>query len=117
MTRAPGGRPAVVHAVGQRVYVSCPNGGGAAAALTDGTGATLATLADGTEVDIVAWRPRGAEGTLYRVRCAGDGAEGWLASRHLRGTRLYVPPAVPTAPEARRPPAGNGRDPKRRFGA
>src|SRR5438128_1056016 len=72
--------------------------------LTDYAGTNaLATLADGNEVEILAWRP-GGSGTRYRVRSAPDGLEGWLGVGNLRSARSAVSPA-PTAPA--RPAAGS----------
>src|SRR5262249_58845287 len=47
-------------------------------------------LADGTEVEILAWRPRGFHGTRYRVRATRDGLEGWLAVDNLRSEERRV---------------------------
>ena len=85
-----------VLAVGRRVFVARSVDGPRRVTLTDDAGTNeLATLTDGNEVEILAWRPRGS-GTRYRVRSTGDGLEGWLAVGNLRGTRRAVSPA-PTA--------------------
>src|SRR5262249_3720374 len=90
-----------VFAVGRRVYVACVGERLAHVALTDDAGADARTvLADGTEVEILAWRPRGSRGTRYRVRATRDGREGWLAVDNLRGT-----PSGVSAPVA--PPSGS----------
>jgi hypothetical protein len=69
--------------------------------LTDGNGSTaLAALADGTEVEIVAWQPRGAGGTRYRIKATTDGVQGWLGAADLRPR-----PAPPEPPVARAPAA------------
>src|SRR5262249_26455930 len=39
-----------------------------------------ATLADGVEVEITAWRPRRAAGALYQVRTTVGGREGWVSA-------------------------------------
>src|SRR5262249_61161234 len=57
---------ASVFAVGRRVYVACVGDRLAHVALTDDAGADAQTsLADGTEVEILARRPRGAHRTRY----------------------------------------------------
>jgi hypothetical protein len=52
--------------------------------MDDAGTSALTSLADGTEVEILAWRPRGAVGTRYRVRLTRGGLEGWLESVNLR---------------------------------
>ena len=109
---------ASVFAVGRRVYVSCAGERLARVALTDDTGADAQTrLADGTEVEILAWRPRGSHGTRYRVRATRDGREGWLAVENLRSTpsagSAPISPA-PAGPEPLRATASG--DAGRRFG-
>jgi hypothetical protein len=82
---------ASVFAVGRRVYVACAGDRLAHVALTDDAGAdALARLADGTAVEILAWRPRGSDGTRSRVRVTRDGVEGWLAVDKLRSTPFGV---------------------------
>jgi hypothetical protein len=76
----------VVLAVGQTVFVHCAPGD-IAVVLTDEAGIPIsAGLADGSEVRVLAWRPRGSTGTRYRVRVRRDGADGWLGARQLRVT-------------------------------
>jgi len=109
-----------VFAVGRRVYVACVGERLAHVALTDDGGADARTvLADGTEVEILAWRPRGSRGTRYRVRATRDGREGWLAVDNLRGTPSAASPPV-TAPPAATDPAPlrttESGDSRRRFG-
>src|SRR3989475_4401126 len=88
-----------VLAVGRRGYVARSEDGPARVTLTDDAGANaLATLADGNEVEILAWRPRGS-GTRYRVRSTRDGLEGWLGVGNLRSAQSAVLPA-PTRPAA-----------------
>ena len=112
---------ASVLAVGRRVFVACPSDGAGRATVTDEAGIKpLRTLSDGTEVQIVAWRPRGVNGTRYRVRCPPDDLEGWLPARNLRGSRAPAPvpptPAMP-APVPAAPGVGHERgDTHRRFG-
>jgi len=91
--------------VGQRVFVSAERG----AVLTDDAGHdTPHRLADGAEVEIVAWRPRGATGTRYRIHSRPDGLEGWLQAGELRAAAIETPAPEPTVPPS--PPAG------RKFG-
>jgi len=109
-----------VFAVGRRVYVACVGERLAHVALTDDGGADARTvLADGTEVEILAWRPRGSRGTRYRVRATRDGREGWLAVDNLRGTPSAVSAPVAPSPAATDPaplrPTASG-DSRRRFG-
>ena len=116
---APLVRPrASVFAVGRRVYVASAGDSLAHVALTDDAGADARTrLTDGTEVEILAWRPRKFDGTRYRVRVTREGFEGWLAGDNLRSTRVAIsasmepPPATESVPRAMDP-----RDAGRRFG-
>jgi hypothetical protein len=81
-------------AVGQRVSVTCPGGHPARVAFTDDAdGRVLGSLADGTEVEILAWRPNGFRSARYRVRATSNCLEGWLAVASLRGPEFVVPPA------------------------
>ncbi len=91
-----------VLAVGRRVYVARSEDGPVRVPLTDYAGANaLATLADGNEVEILAWRP-GGSGTRYCVRSTCDGFEGWLGGGNLRSSQSAVSPApiAPAAPAA-----------------
>src|SRR5262245_51243149 len=111
---------ASVFAVGRRVYVACAGDRLAHVALTDDAGAHARTgLADGTEVEILAWRPRGSHGTRYHVRVTRDGREGWLAVDNLRstpsaGSAPISPAPAATGPEPLRATASG--DARRRFG-
>jgi len=95
-----------VFAVGRRVYVACAGDRTARVTLTDTDKRPLATLSDGTEVAILAWRPGWGGTTRYRVRATDSGLEGWLPVGNLRGTEAATssaptappPPAVPPAP-------------------
>jgi len=94
----------VVFAVGRRVFVhgSCEDG--RLVTLTDEQGNPVAAgLRDGAEVEVLAWRPRGAAGTRYRVRGAQDGLDGWLAANELRAVAVRPPttPAPAAVPAAR----------------
>jgi len=109
---------ASVLSVGRRVYVNCRG----RVALTEDDGRLSAnSLADGAEVEIMAWRPGGA-GTRYRVHARQEGHEGWLAADALRQTAAAVAePSAPPKPmgSAVRPLARdthNGRDTHKKFG-
>jgi hypothetical protein len=113
-------RPSVF-AVGRRVYVACAGDGLAHVALTDDAGADARThLTDGTEVEILAWRPRKFDGTRYRVRVTREGCEGWLAGDNLRSTPVAIvaisAPMEPPAATESGPRAMDSRDAGRRFG-
>src|SRR5215467_1420980 len=76
--------------VGWRVIVRS-HGGEQRVTLTDETGTNaLATVADGAEVEILAWRPHRGGDTRYRVVSTGGGVEGWLGGASLR-TRPAAP--------------------------
>jgi len=114
---APPGRPSrhggPVLSVGRRVFVHCPPPGARGVPLADDAGGTAPhPLTDGDEVEILAWRPRGAGGPRYRVH-AKDGREGWIAAEHLRtAARAEPTPEASGSPSAAvvEPPAG------RKFG-
>jgi hypothetical protein len=92
-----------VFAVGRRVYVACSREHPAQVALKDDAGVVARSggnLRDGTEVEILAWRPRGFGETRYRVRSTGTGVEGWLAGDNLRPTQVAVAPPEQTAQSA-----------------
>jgi hypothetical protein len=96
------------------MYVACAEGSQAGVTLTDDGGATsVATATDGTAVDIVAWRPNGAQGTRYCVRSFAGGFEGWLPATNLR--RSLSPVSLPPARPAPARPE-NVRESERRFG-
>jgi hypothetical protein len=107
------GRPGrtLVFSVGRRFFVNGPAGG---VPLTDDAGRdTAQRLADGTEVEIVAWRPRGRAGTRYRVQSTGEvRAEGWLGAESLRDGREPEAPAPPRSPVE----PGAGGDERPKFG-
>lgn len=87
----------VVFAVGRHVFVACPSTRTAGVTLTDDAGAhACGKLRDGTEVEIVAWRPRGPDGTRYLVRSSHKGVEGWLGATDLRGSRAKAAAAAGT---------------------
>ena len=116
-------RPALPHAkgaviaVGRRVFVARSADGPARVTLTDDAGANaLASLADGNEVEVLAWRPRGS-GTRYRVRSMRDGLEGWLGVGNLRSARtaassphsVLVPLPASSAPAGAKESKSSGR--------
>ena len=88
-----------VFAVGRRVYVACEGDRSAPVTLMDANKKPLATLRDGTEVAILAWRPGWGGATRYRVRATDSHLEGWLPVGNLRGTEAAIA-SVPTAPPA-----------------
>jgi len=96
-----------VLAVGWRVRVTSPAGRGHRVSLTDSEGTTtVTTLPDGTEVEILAWRPRRSGATLYRVQPTSGGKEGWLSGASLKAQPAPVPQKVrPIAAVARPQPA------------
>jgi len=115
--RSSAGGAASVLAVGRRVFVACPSDGPGRATVTDEAGTKpLRTLSDGTEVQIVAWRPRGVNGTRYRVRCPPDDLEGWLPARNLRGLRVPAPVPAAAPPPAAPGVVRAGGDTHRRLG-
>ncbi len=110
-----------VLSVGRRVFVNCPRERSGRVVLTDDAGRTAPhSLADGAEVEIVAWRPRGSGGTRYRVHATRDGLEGWLSVDDLRPTARPAAAAVaagaPDAAAARGPARPEPKDPGRKFG-
>jgi len=111
-------RQASVFAVGRRVYVASVGDGLTHVALTDDAGADARThLTDGTEVEILAWRPRKFDGTRYRVRVTREGFEGWLAGENLRSTPVAISaPLEPPAATESVPRAMDPGDTGRRFG-
>jgi hypothetical protein len=84
---------APVFCAGWRVFVHWPLRAGETllpVPLTDPNGTPLANdLADGQQVEILAWRPRSREGLLYQIRRLTDGSEWWIAAQYLR--RQCVP--------------------------
>ena len=98
-----GRSPDVVFAVGRRVFVSCATARASNVALTDDAGAVVCgNLRDGAEVEILAWRPLGSQGTRYLVRSSSKGIEGWLGTANLRRLRAKTA-GVAVASTARAP--------------
>jgi hypothetical protein len=103
-----------VLAVGQRVFVNTLGERSGSVALGDVSGKILSAinLLDGTEVEVVAWRPNGRSNTRYRVQ-SSQGADGWLAAENLRSALAAIAPDEPsTAPTAGDITKSSGR----RFG-
>jgi hypothetical protein len=83
---------APVFCVGWHAFVNWPQPAGKArrpVPMTDAAGMPIANdLADGQEVEIVAWRPRSREGVAYQIRRRTDGSEWWIAVAYLRRLRV-----------------------------
>jgi hypothetical protein len=98
-----------VLAVGWRVLVASPAGKGNRVPLMDSEGTTtVTTLLHGTEVEILAWRPRRSSATMYRVQPTSGGKEGWVSGASLKARPAPAPrpvpkPAVEPAPVKVRP--------------
>jgi hypothetical protein len=95
VTRPP--RLSFIIPIGGRVFVHCRAGGSRLVPLGDENGGELsgASLADGVEVEVVAWRPRGPTDTRYRVRTTrGERLDGWVFAQELRRSLI---PAEETA--------------------
>jgi hypothetical protein len=109
-----------VFAVGRRVSVVGSGTYSRHVALTDESSAsTLANLAEGTEVEILAWRTSGLRGTRYRVRSVETGVDGWVPVASLRDPAA-IAVSAPGA-DAGKPTATSSReeastDTARRFG-
>jgi hypothetical protein len=110
----PPSRSGPVIAVGQRVLVNSAGNRSGSVTLADVSGKVLSAvhLADGIEVEVVAWQPRGASDTRYRVR-ASNGADGWLPAANLRTVLVPLPPPEPPTPAPATTVADASR---RRFG-
>jgi hypothetical protein len=77
------------------VYVAGDREGSLPVVLTDDAGKTpVATLRDGVEVSIEAWRPGPGTATRYHVRATESGTEGWLAVGNLRTSSAASAPAL-----------------------
>ncbi len=98
----PPARSIPVIAVGKRVFVHCLEGRSGSVALEDETGRIFSSvhLADGLEVEVVAWRPRIAGDAQYRVRAPSNGADGWLPAVNLRWAPVPVPTAEASQPSS-----------------
>ena len=58
----------------------------------------LASVSDGTEVRILAWRPGWSGSTRYRVRGTDSELEGWLPVNELRSTKVAIAPPTAVSP-------------------
>lgn len=84
--------------VGSRVIVTCRGAGADRVTLMDASGTSaLATVANGVEVEILAWHPRRGGETRYRVVSTKGGVEGWLGAGSLQPR---PPSPLPIAPPA-----------------
>jgi hypothetical protein len=91
--------PAVVFAVGRRVFIASTTAPLSSVPLTDDSGVTVCgSLRDGAEVEIVAWRPLGSQGTRYLVRSSSKGIEGWLGAADIRGSKAKAAGVPVTSP-------------------
>ena len=108
----PPARSTPVMAVGQRVFVNTAGSHSGSVTLTDVSGKIASTvhLADGVEVEVIAWRPGGASDTRYRVR-EPRGADGWLPAENLRSMPARLPPPEPPASAQARSVADAGGRP------
>jgi len=80
--------------VGQRVFVHCPDGRRGSVLLLDQNGKHLRSavhLADGVEVEVVAWQPVAGD-AHYHVRAPSTDADGWLSGVNLRNSLVPRPP-------------------------
>jgi hypothetical protein len=109
-----------VLSVGRRVFLNCPPGDHRRVTLTDDAGqSTRHSLADGVEVEILAWRPHAPGGARYRVQVMGpERIEGWLGAADLRPALVPAPPPSPTTARREEPaPVRRPReDSGRKFG-
>ena len=94
--------------IGHHVFVNCRAGTSRSVLLGDESGSEMlgTSLADGVEVEVMAWRPRGPTDTRYRVRTTvGERFDGWVFAQELRRSLL------PTAETAASVPAAAARAP------
>ena len=97
---SPGSKAPPVLGIGSRVLVASRSGRSGQVTLTDDAGTSaVATVGDGVEVEILAWRPRRGGETRYRVASTSGGVEGWLGVTSLR-PRQPSPSAKPASAAA-----------------
>jgi hypothetical protein len=85
--------------------VTAQGGGSDRVTLTDDGGTSaLATISDGVEVEIVAWRPRRGA-TRYRVVSKDGRFDGWVGAANLKPCPLPPPPKPVALPETPSRPA------------
>jgi hypothetical protein len=104
ITRPP--RLSFIIPIGGHVFVHCRAGGSRSVPLADESGHELsgASLVDGVEVEVVAWRPRGPTDTRYRVRATdGERSEGWVFAQELRRSLIPAAEAAASVPAAAAP--------------
>jgi hypothetical protein len=109
-----------VYGIGRQAFVDAKGRRGATVSLLDEkTTAIIGELVDGTEVEILAWVPRGAA-TRYRVRVTGGGVVGWLLATDLRSRVDVAAPGphrtawvAPLPDSLRRPRTAAGGERKR----
>ncbi len=76
-----------VLAVGARAVIVCPNTPRRLVTLTDANGTSfVGTVAEGAEVEIIAWQTGGRVGRRYQVRSSDRTVEGWLSAAYLRAS-------------------------------
>ncbi len=97
--------------VGQHVFVNCPGDRSRSAPLGDESGESVSTvsLADGADVEVLAWRPRTPTGPRYRIRAYSTGTDGWIAASNLRTVFVPFPESTPPSPPATVASHGSGR--------
>ena len=83
--------------VGWRVIVRSQSGGDRVTLTDDSGEGALATVADGAEVEILAWRPHRGGDSRYRVVATGGEVEGWLDGASLRARPPAPSPKAATA--------------------
>jgi hypothetical protein len=105
--------------IGSRALVAARGGSSdRGVALTDDGGTSIvATVPDGTEVEVLAWRPRRGGDTRYLVAPRG-GPEGWLGASCLRPRPVaVVPKRIEPTPAIKPAPAPPARARPRRAPA
>lgn len=75
-----------VFGVGRQLFIDCPGGREDRTPLHDDKGSVVGSLIDGSEVEVVAWMPRGTA-TRYLVRATHSEISGWIGVTNLRTTR------------------------------
>ena len=84
-----------IFAVGHSAFANDPGGRKGIVVLTDASGkVAVGHLADGDEVEIIAWLPRRGA-TLYQVQVNEQRIDGWLRVTNLRMSRRPEAPAAP----------------------
>ncbi len=77
-----------VFCVGWRAFVHWPAQAGQVGdpvPIVDDNGRPLSNdLVDGQEVEILSWKPKSREGSLYQIRRVIDDSEWWIGAMYLR---------------------------------